>query len=1393
MLGVTPPRQRAEQAHHSHLAQRRHLESAARRRTRGPDAPDCTAHLTSLFSTPPETAPDATDRLTELVAECGLENCLADFDPRITPETAFETAVRASGVSAAGPDNLPMELYKRLPPKTVAAILALLWEALAADPRLPDDTLKTLMAGTVTMVYKGAGDPQDPGSYRPITVLNADIRLLMAHLAHQLEPLVNDALGHSQHAFLPGRSMELLTLQLQLILTQARGPAQGALPQAGALLLDFAKAYDRMAHASLHTMLTATGAPAALRRTISASYAAAEARVRLPDGSLSRPISKARGLHQGDPLSPLLFIICAFPIRALEKRRAAANPGATGICVPLRLTNKMLALSTLQYADDTTLLFRSWPDLKGALASIATFNSLTGAALNEKKCKLRLITAADEDTDALLRTAHAAIDAEAARLEHAYDPEDAPDGPDLYHSTIKALANDHLLVGTRHTPTPYLGRDASTPTPHARERTLDPDDHPAAPGATGIHTARTQAYRAAVRRAAKGRPLPDRIRASNMFMGLLCFNAMFDTKTLDPAQPGLRALDDAVRTTVLGPAPHRAYRLFNLACQPTHLCGLGLLRPSAHLQGLRTALAVAILSPRAAGEHAIHPLIRDELIALAKDLALRAARGPPARSPADTLGTIAPGRPSGPHYIPVDAPPMLAILVSALLSTLRTAPNRNWLQEGTRLPANMLSAEATQDGLRVSAIPITARERAAAAAHRAQTVASAHITDTLEFQVRPAETRIRLRTVFRAYFHTRGITSRTIAALIEAAHRAHRLGPDRVTGHAAHAPNNAPATRQAAEAATATRRADWVPISIDEAAVRDLPAALPLDPFALDQLHVLRAPARPGRRATWQSITSNDSPDDHGSDGTMTFPTSHRRKPITRDEATRRVGLTRTVRTILSLTRPTGLPPNALTTDPDGHPLASMRSTFSAPPLANDQAERLRVTSPTISLAASLNPSDIADMTRLVTTAAPTLLEPLWASTHGGYTWPASRPMPGPRTADGVPPHRPCGAPTPTGPCQTLNPTLWHRLVDCQALKPAWDKAAAWLMANSSHRPDRPPRVHHPTWTTECPYTPAPARIQANGRPAPPTPPTGPTRALWLTTIGTALALITRAARNTHVRDLKRLEVATGVNGATLHGGRPPGRPPPPPPPPPGSTPGSSTHQSPPQLPDQTPRRAPPTARWPRARARPATDAPTPADAQPPAPRPGSSTSASPGRTVRSQSDGAVDTSHAAGPAPAGAADQNTAPRPTTPPPAQPHTATCGSTQPGSGGRATRTPAPNSASAHSPPSHAPTQSGPSSASVHSPPSRVPSSPSTPSGPPSSEPPPSSSTPGPPLPPRIPWPPQHLGPLISKTLDTIADNMRTRARWLAAHANSTTGKADGSRATKLQDIWGPDSE
>lgn len=237
-------------------------------------------------------------------------------------KTEVETALIQLRSSAVGVDKLSADDLFKWDCASMAGVMDLL----LVMEILPGG----LSNARVTLIPKTEA-PKAPSDFRPIAITPIFTRAIHKILAGRLREQLQ--FSPLQHAFLKRDGCLEASMLLHVILRQVHDTATPA----AAAFLDLSKAFDTISHEAILQVAAEAGIPGPLLRYLEGVYGSAKTTV----GTLT--VKLGRGVRQGDPLSPLLFIL------AMERAVKASLPG---VGFPLGDT----VIGSIAYVDDLILL-----------------------------------------------------------------------------------------------------------------------------------------------------------------------------------------------------------------------------------------------------------------------------------------------------------------------------------------------------------------------------------------------------------------------------------------------------------------------------------------------------------------------------------------------------------------------------------------------------------------------------------------------------------------------------------------------------------------------------------------------------------------------------------------------------------------------------------------------------------------------------------------------------------------------------------------------------------------------------------------------------------------------------------------------------------------------------
>jgi hypothetical protein len=237
-------------------------------------------------------------------------------------------------------------------------LLVQVWED---NARVPDKEKE----GLIKMLKKEKDIVKTAAEVRPITLMNVPYKIYTSIWTERFQKVLKKQIHHDQVGFMRGRIIHENTWQMKMWKNHLRDTEQ-------LLFLDFQKAYDRVGHSYLSSVLTRMEVPPRVVAIIDNLYVNSKFWVMI-EGDKSKEMTFLSGVKQGDPLSPLLFNMCLEPL--LESIR-----GKLQDITKFGVTKKVAA-----YADDILVFTRNASDRNKLQKCISQYESASGGKLRPDK------------------------------------------------------------------------------------------------------------------------------------------------------------------------------------------------------------------------------------------------------------------------------------------------------------------------------------------------------------------------------------------------------------------------------------------------------------------------------------------------------------------------------------------------------------------------------------------------------------------------------------------------------------------------------------------------------------------------------------------------------------------------------------------------------------------------------------------------------------------------------------------------------------------------------------------------------------------------------------------------------------------------------------------------
>ena len=158
--------------------------------------------------------------------------------------------------------------------------------------------------GVITCLPKPGKSKEYMKNWRPISLLNVDYKILSGVISARIKQYLDKLISNCQKGFVSGRQIGECTRLVSDIISELKNRKQTGL----ILLIDFEKAFDSLEWSFVDKTLSYFNFGTNIRKWVNLFYTEIESFV-INNGHCGERFNLSRGVRQGDPLSPYIFIL----------------------------------------------------------------------------------------------------------------------------------------------------------------------------------------------------------------------------------------------------------------------------------------------------------------------------------------------------------------------------------------------------------------------------------------------------------------------------------------------------------------------------------------------------------------------------------------------------------------------------------------------------------------------------------------------------------------------------------------------------------------------------------------------------------------------------------------------------------------------------------------------------------------------------------------------------------------------------------------------------------------------------------------------------------------------------------------------------------------------------
>jgi len=300
------------------------------------------AHFADLFTTSEPLIPDEMLNLFDTVIsnEHNLSICSIPSEQEI-----HDSVFSIGATKAPGPDGFTGVFYQKYWTLIKPVVLSCVWNFFNKHHLLKEHN-HTFIA----LVPKQLG-PSMVHHFRPINLCNFIYKIISKILANRLKVLLHRFISPYQSAFVPSRTIQDNSVMAHELLHKIKSKrGRGGLMT---VKIDMEKAFDRMEWDFLLSVMIKLGFHPTWVNWIRICVSSSSFSILL-NGSPFGKFTPSRGLRQGDPLSPFLFILGTEVLSRLFHQQESMGQ-LKGICI----AKSCPPINHLLFADDLIIFAKA--------------------------------------------------------------------------------------------------------------------------------------------------------------------------------------------------------------------------------------------------------------------------------------------------------------------------------------------------------------------------------------------------------------------------------------------------------------------------------------------------------------------------------------------------------------------------------------------------------------------------------------------------------------------------------------------------------------------------------------------------------------------------------------------------------------------------------------------------------------------------------------------------------------------------------------------------------------------------------------------------------------------------------------------------------------------------